>query len=615
MAMMETVLDLERHGQLVRVCEQVDPYLEMAEIQRRAYRAGAPALFFEQVRGTSFPCLSNLFGTMERCYFLFRHSFEAVRQAVRIKADPADFAAGLLRNGWRRPAAYAGLPLVALRALPKRIAASRAPVLACQTQLDRLPAVTSWPMDGGPFITLPQVLTLDPDRPTLRGANLGMYRVQLAGNDYQANDEVGLHYQIHRGMGIHHQAALAKGQPLRVSIFVGGPPAHTFAAVLPLPEGLSELMFAGMLGGRRFRHSLWQGHTISADADFCLVGTVTAETKKEGPFGDHLGYYSLRHPFPVMKVERVFHRRDAVWPFTVVGRPPQEDSCFGKLIHELTAPMVPVSLPGVRALHAVDEAGVHPLLLAIGSERYVPYDRRRPQELLTQANAILGFNQCSLAKYLFIVDGADAPQLKISEVGAFLAHLLERFDPERDLHFQTRTTMDTLDYSGTGLNEGSKLVIAACGPARRSLGRSLPELALPDGFCDLKLAIPGVVVLRGPGFGDHERAQRELASLAQSLEGRELSSWPLFVVCDDSKFSARSLGNFLWVCFTRTNPSHDCHGVGAFTHHKHWGCRGPVILDARLKPHHAPPLVEDEAVSRRVDELCRVGKSLHGVLD
>ncbi len=615
MGLMETVLDLERHGHLVYVREPVDPYLEMAEIQRRAYRAGAPALFFVNVKGTDFPCVSNLFGTMARCYYLFRHSFEAVRQAVRIKADPADFAAGLLRGGWRRPGAYVGLPLVALHALPRHISARRAPVMAGETQIAALPAITSWPMDGGPFITLPQVLSLDPMGSGIRGANLGMYRVQLAGNDYQANAEVGLHYQIHRGMGIHHQAALASGQPLKVSIFVGGPPAHTFAAVLPLPEGLSELMFAGMLAGRRFRYSRWQGHTLSADADFCIVGTVTGATKPEGPFGDHLGYYSLRHPFPVMRVERVFHRRDAVWPFTVVGRPPQEDSCFGQLIHELTAPMVPVSLPGVRALHAVDEAGVHPLLLAVGSERYVPYDRRRPQELLTQANAILGFNQCSLAKYLLIVDGADAPDLKVGDVPGFLTHLLERFDPERDLHFQTRTTIDTLDYSGTGLNEGSKLVIAACGPARRVLGRALPDGQLPDGFGEPRLALPGIVVLRGPRFVDHARAARELQALAASLAERELSAWPLWVICDDSEFSARTLGNFLWVCFTRTNPSHDCHGVGATTSFKHWGCRGPLLWDARLKPHHAPPLVEDEAVSRRVDELCRPGRSLYGLLD
>ena len=232
---------------------------------------------------------------------------------------------------------------------------------------------------------------------------------------------------------------------------------------MPLPEGLSELLFAGMLAGRRFRYAMLDGYLISADADFCITGTVTTATKPEGPFGDHLGYYSLAHNFPVMTVDRVYHRNNAVWPFTVVGRPPQEDTSFGALIHGITAPMVPVSLPGVKALHAVDEAGVHPLLLCIGHERYVPYDQRQPMELLTQANAVLGFNQCSLAKYLLIAAAEDNPDLDVNDLEAFFQHLLERLDLSRDLHFHTNVTMDTLDYSGPSLNRGSKLVMAAAG--------------------------------------------------------------------------------------------------------------------------------------------------------
>lgn len=607
----DAVHDLERHGQLVRVAKPCDPKLVMAEVQRRLYAAGGPAVLFERVEGSPFPAVCNLFGTLERARFLFRDSLKLVEQAITAKADPT----AVLRAPWK----YWRLPFVGLRSLPRSFAA-RAPVLARRARLDQLPQIVSWPEDGGPFITLPQVYSEDPDAPRPLRSNLGMYRVQLAGNDY-ADDEVGLHYQIHRGIGVHHQKAAARGEALKVCVFVGGPPAHSFAAVMPLPEGLSELVFAGMLNRRRVRVSEYEGFRILGESDFAILGSIEpGRTKPEGPFGDHLGYYSLVHEFPVMKVEAVFHREGAIWPFTVVGRPPQEDTSFGKLIHELTGPMVPASIPGLRAMHAVDAAGVHPLLLAIGSERYAPYQRPgRPQELLTLANAILGFNQASLAKYLLIVNGGDDPSLDVEDEAAFLQHLLARVDWSWDLHFHTRTTIDTLDYSGTGLNAGSKLVIAARGEARRELARELPaglELPLPPnwGRGEARLALPGVMVLAGPRFAAAESGYAAAEELAAALEPARdrLAGLPLIVLVDDAEFCARSLNNFLWVCFTRSNPSHDVHGVGAVTEHKHWGCAGPLIIDARSKPWHAPPLVEDPEVSARVDALAGPGGPLHG---
>jgi 4-hydroxy-3-polyprenylbenzoate decarboxylase len=361
-----------------------------------------------------------------------------------------------------------------------------------------------------------------------------------------------------------------------------------------------------------------------ADADFVITGYIDpTRTKPEGPFGDHLGYYSLTHDFPVMTVTGVYHRPGAIWPFTVVGRPPQEDTSFGELIHELTGPVIPTVIPGLHAVHAVDAAGVHPLLLAIGSERYVPYaTERRPQELLTIANAILGQGQLSLAKYLFIAAREDAQDLDVHDIPAFFRHVLERFDPETDLHFQTRTTIDTLDYSaGMGLNAGSKVVIAAAGPKRRELGTAVPELGLLYGFSEPRLVIPGVVAIRGPrlGEGGERRAGRDpdLERLCDALTLRRLSPGPcpLIVVVDDSEFVARHLDNFLWVVFTRSDPASDVHGVGAFTDRKHWGCRGPVVIDARLKPHMPPPLEEDPAVTKRVDALAARGGPLHGLIE
>ncbi|MGH7200994.1 MAG: UbiD family decarboxylase, partial [Planctomycetaceae bacterium] len=335
-------------------------------------------------------------------------------------------------------------------------------------------------------------------------------------------------------------------------------------------------------------------------------------TLPEGPFGDHLGYYSLAHDFPVLEVEHVYHRDGAVWPFTVVGRPPQEDTSFGAIIHELTGPAIPATIPGVHAVHAVDAAGVHPLLLAIGSERYVPYARqRRPQELLTQSNAILGQGQLSLAKYLLIVAKEDDPELDIHDIPAVLAHLLRRVDWQRDLHFQTRTTIDTLDYSGSGLNAGSKLVIAAAGPPRRELPMEVPAgFSLPDGFTDARLALPGVLIVRGPKY---EARAGSRPSWSLDLE-HPINRFPLVVVVDDSEFTARTLNNFLWVTFTRSDPAADVHGVCSFVEEKHWGCRGSLVIDARIKPHHAPPLEEDPQASRRVDRLAAPGGPLHGII-
>ena len=603
--------DLDRHGRLVRIAEPVDPRLEAAEVQRRVYAAGGPAVLFENLAGCRFPAVSNLFGTLERAKFLFRHTLRRVEHLVELKVDPTE----ALKAPWR----YFDVPLAAVTTLPRRTRTG--PVLKNRCRVSDLPQVVSWPDDGGPFVTLPQVYTEDPtrvpgSRAGVMNSNLGMYRVQLGGNAYVPDGEVGLHYQLHRSIGVHHAAALDRGEELRANVFVGGAPAMTVAAVMPLPEGLPELIFAGALAGRRIplaKHPLGAGWPrVYAEADFCLSGRVVG-TKPEGPFGDHLGYYAKVHDFPCLKVEAVYHRDGAVWPFTVVGRPPQEDTTFGELIHEITGPALPTVLPGVKGVHAVDAAGVHPLLLAVGTERYTPHAASdRPAELLTQANAILGQGQLSLAKYLFIADAADDPP-PMAEVAAFLGHCLERIDPARDLHFQTRTTIDTLDYSGSGLNEGSKVVVAARGPARRDLPEFLPSgWRLPPGFAHAAVAFPGVACVGGPPCEGRDGAAARLAAAIGS--DHPLRRFPLIVLCDDAAFAAKTENDLLWTAFTRSDPAADVTGVGAFCEDKHWGCRGPLVTDARRKPHHAPPLIEDPAVTARVDELCKRGGPLHGIV-
>jgi 4-hydroxy-3-polyprenylbenzoate decarboxylase len=603
----ECVLDLEQNGHLVRIREELDPHLEMAEVHRRVFQAKGPAILYERVKGSPFAAVSNLFGSLERSRFIFRSTLKGVKRLVELKADPMRLIS--------EPNRYVGLWKMAFRVLPKQVA--HGPVMQNRTTADRLPQVVCWPDDGGAFVLLPQVYTEDPKRPDIMHSNVGMYRIQLSGNEYRPNREIGLHYQIRRDIGIHHTNAMAESTALPVSVFVGGPPAHSFAAVMPLPEGIPEVVFAGGLAGRRFRYARINGFVVSAEADFCIVGTVASgEERMEGPFGDHLGYYSLRHPFPFIKVARVYHRPNAIWPFTVVGRPPQEDTSFGRLIHEITGPMVPKSIPGIRAIHAVDAAGVHPLLLAIGRERYLPYQERMPRELLTLANAVLGFGHCSLAKYLFIVAQEDNPALDIHDTQDFFRQILERADWRRDLHFQTRTTIDTLDYSGSGLNAGSKVVIAAAGKRKRTLAGQVPaDLHLPEGFIRPCMVIPGILVIQAPEYISVLNAQKGIDPLLQSLSPqRSLLRIPLIVLVDDSEFVSRHLNNFLWVTFTRSNPSHDIHGLDAFVDHKHWGCRGSLVIDARRKPHHAPPLIEDPRITEKVDALAQKGGPLSGII-
>ncbi len=387
---------------------------------------------------------------------------------------------------------------------------------------------------------------------------------------------------------------------------------------MPLPEGLSEMIFAGALGNRRFRYFYDdEGFCISADADFVITGTVyPQDTKPEGPFGDHIGYYSLVHPFPLMKVHNVYHKKDPIWSFTVVGRPPQEDTSFGALIHEITGDAIPKEINGLHAVHAVDAAGVHPLLFAIGSERYTPYLKMdRPQEILTIANQALGKNQLSLAKYLFISAFEDNPTLDIHDVEAFFSHILSRIDLSRDLHFHTNTTIDTLDYSGDGLNSGSKVVFAAAGGVKRSLAKEIPAgLHLPRPFQHAKLALPGILVLEGAAFTSYAEEEQLMQAWCEAAKEVNFEGIQMIVIADDAEFTAAQVNNFVWVTFTRSNPAYDIYGIGSFTTHKHWGCTGPVIIDARSKPHHAPDLIKDPQVEKRVDALGAAGGSLHGII-
>lgn len=600
----ECIFNLEKAGKLVRIHEEVDPYLEMAAIHLRVNSSGGPALLFENVKGSKYRAVSNLFGNLERSREIFKDTLESTKSVISLRNDPMS----ILKN----PFKHLSSGIAASKALPLRRFSNKLDGFE-EIQISDLPLIHHWPDDGGAFVTLPQVYSEDPEKPGIMNSNLGMYRVQLSGNDYETNREIGLHYQIHRGIGVHQSKANKMGIPLKVSIFIGGPPAHTLAAIMPLPEGLSEMTFAGLLSGRNFRYSYVDGYCINLDADFVITGEIhPGETKPEGPFGDHIGYYSLIHDFPVMKVHKVFAKPNGIWPFTVVGRPPQEDTAFGELIHELTGNAIKQEIPGVKEVHAIDAAGVHPLLFAIGSERYTPYQKvKQPAEILTLSNRILGTGQLSLAKYLFITAEDNEPLDTHKEV-EFLKYILERIDLHRDIHFQTNTTIDTLDYSGTGLNTGSKVVIAAYGDKKRNLCSEVPDHLLDiRKFRNPRLVMPGIVSIEGPEFTNYESAQIQLNELSEAIKSRGiLESCPMIILCDDSLFLSASLQNFFWVTFTRSNPSHDIYGVNSYYENKHWGCDN-MIIDVRTKPHHAPPLIPDPTVEKHIERLFTKGGSVN----
>ena len=605
----DCLLDLERNGQLIRIKEEVDPCLEMAAIHLRVHEAGGPALLFEKVKGSKFRAASNIFGTLERSKFIFRKTLHTVQQLIELKDDPV--------KAIRHPFKNITTGLAALKAFPKKDPFFK-PVLFEEIKIEDIPQIQHWINDGGAFVTLPQVYTEDIDKPGIMNANLGMYRIQLSGNQYELNKEVGLHYQLHRGIGIHQNKANAKGLPLKVSVFVGGPPAHSVAAVMPLPEGISEMTFAGVLGGRKFRYAYVDGYCISTDADFVITGEVfPGDNKPEGPFGDHLGYYSLQHSFPVMKVHKVYAKKNAIWPFTVVGRPPQEDTSFGQLIHEITGSALQKEIPGLKEVHAVDAAGVHPLLLAIGSERYTPYmPAKQPAEILTIANHILGTGQLSLAKFLFIT-ADENNSINTTNIPAYLQFFLERIITTRDIHFYSNTTIDTLDYSGTSINSGSKVVLAAYGDPVRQLATEIPTILKNlQAFENPKLVLPGIIAIQTTAFTNYETATEELEILNTQCSkfNDQLKNIPLIIICDDADFLSDQLNNFLWVTFTRSNPSHDIYGVESFTQYKHWGCKGPIIIDARIKPHHAPPVEKDRATDKNIERLFNRGSSLYNSL-
>jgi UbiD family decarboxylase len=562
---------LTRDGDIVVVDAPVDPRLEVAEIHRRVIAAGGPALLFTNVKGSSFRLVTNLFGTARRAQLAFGE------RPLRLITRLVHLAETLLPP---TPAALWGARDVGLELMKvgmKRVSSAPVTESLSPPALDRLPAITSWPEDGGPFITLPLVYTTHPDR---RGHNLGMYRMHIY--DRQTT---GMHWQIGKGGGFHYAVAEARGESLPVTVFLGGPPALILSAIAPLPENVPELMLASLIAGERLPQVHGRGrHPLIGSAELALVGEVPPRVRHpEGPFGDHYGYYSLQHDYPVFRVQQMVHRADAIYPATVVGKPRQEDFFIGDLLQELLSPLFPLVMPAVEQLWSYGETGYHSLSAAVVKQRY-------KREAIASAFRILGEGQLSLTKFLLVTD----QRVDLKNFRATLEHVLARTNPETDLYVFSNLSMDTLDYTGPTVNEGSKGVWLGLGNPVRELPRHFSSPSLPSGVTTAAVFCGGCLVLTAPAYTSEPGAAWRIAADAA------FKDWPLIVLSDDAARATRSEMNFLWTTFTRFEPGADLASAGQRIVRNHIAHTGPIVIDARMKPTYPRELFCDDDTARVV---------------
>ena len=564
---------LTRENEIVTIRSEVDPYLEAAEIHRRVISEGGPALLFKRVKGSHYPVVTNLFGTQRRLDLAFGPKPE------KFVRDLAQIAESLLppkpSELWKhRSTAFDLLRL-------GTASTSRSPVTQVvdrSPKLDQLPVLTTWQEDGGPFITLPLVYT---ENPVTGKHNLGIYRMQV----YDART-AGLHWQIQKGGGFHYHEAERTGNSLPVTVFLGGPPALILAAIAPLPEDVPELVLASLLQGQKLKlaKNPIGPHRIAAEAEFALVGHAPPQERRpEGPFGDHYGYYSLQHDYPVFKLDGILHRRDAIYPATVVGKPRQEDFFIGDYLQSLLSPMFPLVMPSVRDLWTYGETGFHSLCAAVVRERY-------GREALVSGFRILGEGQLSLTKFLILTD---TPQ-DLKDFPRLLEHVLERFHPETDLFVFSNVSMDTLDYTSGKVNEGSKAIMLGLGEPVRKLPAEFTG-PLPQRISRAEVFCRGCLVLEGPAYTEDESLAARVASLP------ELADWPLIILHDDASV-ANSVADFLWATWTRFEPASDIYAAETTVQRHHLVYRAPIVIDARTKPGFPKELIVRDDIARLVDK-------------
>lgn len=565
---------LKKEKQLLVIEEEVDPYLEIAEIHRRVIAHGGPALLFTKVKGSKFPVTTNLFGTAQRLELAFgRKPQQFVRDIVRLAESIMPLSFGKL---WENKQLFLDGLKIGLKTV------TNGPILEnCQRPplLSSLPMLTSWQSDGGPFVTLPLVYT---EHPGGKGHNLGMYRI------HRYDDATtGIHWQIHKGGGYHYHEAEKINKPLPMTLFIGGPPALMLAAIAPLPEDLPELLLTSLLIGDKLRMTAdpLGGHPLVASVEFAVKGQVPPHLRwPEGPFGDHYGYDSLQHDYPVFQVSHLYHRNNAIYPATVVGRPRQEDFFIGDYLQELLSPLFPLVMKGVKELKTFGETGFHCLAAAKVADRY-------PREAFACGLRILGEGQLSLTKFLIITDG----DIDITDFSSLWVHVLERVQWDQDLFVFANVSQDTLDYTGPSVNRGSKAMLMGLGKEKR---RELPRqftTTLPKSCTNPKVFLPGTLVVEGSPYLETPALARQVA------EYYDLQQWPVIVLVDNAASATSSMQDFLWTVFTRFEPAADIHAGSTSVHRFHVGLYPPVVIDCRMKPWYTAILEVDAATKEKVD--------------
>ncbi len=557
---------LRLQNEVVDIYEEVDPHLEIAEIHRRIAAEDGPALFFHRVKGSTFPMVTNLFGSMKRIGIAFSNRPEDTVQQL-VKFATRDFPP-TLSSLWRNKGLFGKLLKIGRRKTRS------APVLEqsfAETDLEALPLLKCWPEDGGHFMTLPLVYTEGLGEQ--HSANLGIYRIQR-----YDKKTAGLHWQIGKGGGFHHFQAEEQNKPLPVTIFLGGPPALILSAIAPLPENVPELLLCSMLQGEKLAVGQAAGHPhpLIAECEFALLGEAKPfERRLEGPFGDHYGYYSLAHDFPVFHCKKIFHRKDAIYPATVVGKPRQEDFYIGDYLQDLLSPLFPVVMPGVKDLWSYGETGFHSLAAAIVKERYY-------RECMSTAFRILGEGQLSLTKFLLLTD----QPVDLHNFPELLTAVLERFRPETDLFIFANLSLDTLDYTGPSLNKGSRGIMLGLGEPVRKLPKAFVG-ALPNPLTAAKVFSPGCLVVEGPSF-------EKWSDFETLLKQPCFAEWSLIILVDDCEKATENASMFLWTTFTRFEPAADIHSSSVQIQRNHLCYKLPLLIDARMKPWYPPEVLCDE---------------------
>ena len=564
------VQHLEEKGQLKRVRAEVDPELEVTEITQRVIREEGPALLFENPKGSSTPLLMNLFGTMNRVKSaLGRDPGEIGQELIR---SARNFNPASLKSIWQAR----GLLWRGLSARPRKVRSAVCQEVTESPDLLRLPVLKCWPGDAGRFITYGMVLT---QHPGTQRRNLGLYRLQVFGRD-----ATGMHWQSMKGGRGHYWYAEQAGHDLEVAVVIGADPILMMAGVLPLPEEVDEISFAGFLRGKPV--PMIPAKTINmlvpANAEFILEGVVPAgQRRMEGPFGDHFGHYSEAAEFPVFQVRKVTRRRNAIYAATVVGKPPQEDKFLGIAVGQMIGPLIKLINPNIADMCAYAGAGFHNFLTVSLSERH-------PKEVLKTAMSLLGTGQLSLTKVVVLLRDNVNP----SDFRAVLREIWQRFDPEHHLLLLPFAPLDTLDFTSFKMHVGSKVIIDATGEVfdKASQPRDVDPRQFDPRVEKYRLLEGGflVVVVQS-------NARDVLAKLVQApLDAR-------FVIAVSGDVRLEDDENLQWGIFTRFDPARDM----VFTEQTFVGARpvyrGIVGIDATWKQGYPEPLVMDASIEKLVD--------------